>query len=125
MGWALTCETRCATNICQLITWPRAVSSVGRASRLHREGRRFESVTAHQKINQLSHQWLCCAVSWKQIVSSARDFNSPAQGGVSALPDQFFGHFVAGDPQKAFIRLQPICNLLILFDVFFGIFALR
>ena len=27
---------------------PRAVSSVGRASRLHREGRRFEPVTAHQ-----------------------------------------------------------------------------
>ena len=26
----------------------RAVSSVGRASRLHREGRRFEPVTAHQ-----------------------------------------------------------------------------
>ena len=26
----------------------RAVSSAGRASRLHREGRRFESVTAHQ-----------------------------------------------------------------------------
>ena len=26
----------------------RAVSSVGRASRLHREGRRFETVTAHQ-----------------------------------------------------------------------------
>ena len=28
--------------------WRRAVSSVGRASRLHREGRRFEPVTAHQ-----------------------------------------------------------------------------
>ena len=28
----------------------RAVSSVGRASRLHREGREFESLTAHQKI---------------------------------------------------------------------------
>src|SRR5690349_13157602 len=26
----------------------RAVSSAGRASRLHREGRRFESVTAHR-----------------------------------------------------------------------------
>ena len=26
----------------------RAVSSVGRASRLHREGREFESLTAHQ-----------------------------------------------------------------------------
>ena len=30
--------------------WARAVSSVGRASRLHREGRRFEPVTAHQRI---------------------------------------------------------------------------
>jgi hypothetical protein len=28
----------------------RAVSSVGRASRLHREGREFESLTAHQKL---------------------------------------------------------------------------
>ena len=27
--------------------WFRAVSSVGRASRLHREGHRFESFTAH------------------------------------------------------------------------------
>ncbi len=29
----------------------RAVSSVGRASRLHREGRRFEPVTAHQSLS--------------------------------------------------------------------------
>ena len=28
----------------------RAVSSVGRASRLHREGREFESLTAHHKL---------------------------------------------------------------------------
>ena len=28
----------------------RAVSSVGRASRLHREGRRFETVPAHHKL---------------------------------------------------------------------------
>ena len=31
----------------------RAVSSVGRASRLHREGRRFESVIAHHEIHGL------------------------------------------------------------------------
>ena len=34
----------------------RAVSSVGRASRLHREGQRFEPVTAHQIISSLA-QW--------------------------------------------------------------------
>jgi hypothetical protein len=48
---ALTCDTRCATNIRHQILPSRAVSSVGRASRLHREGRRFEPVTAHQ-LNQ-------------------------------------------------------------------------
>ncbi len=30
------------------VFWLRAVSSVGRASRLHRGGQRFESFTAHQ-----------------------------------------------------------------------------
>ena len=33
----------------------RAVSSVGRASRLHREGRRFEPVTAHHSSNPRSN----------------------------------------------------------------------
>ena len=33
-------------NTC--VIWFRAVSSVGRASRLHRGGQRFESFTAHQ-----------------------------------------------------------------------------
>jgi hypothetical protein len=49
---ALTLETRCATTCRHLKARPRAVSSVGRASRLHREGRRFESVTAYQQ-NQI------------------------------------------------------------------------
>ena len=31
----------------------RAISSVGRASRLHREGRRFEPVIAHHPVRQL------------------------------------------------------------------------
>ena len=34
-----------------------AVSSVGRASRLHRGGHRFESYTAHQKL-----KWGCSSV---------------------------------------------------------------
>lgn len=35
----------------------RAVSSAGRASRLHREGRRFEPVTAHQVLEALISLW--------------------------------------------------------------------
>src|SRR5262245_26436033 len=38
----------------------RAVSSAGRASRLHREGRRFESVTAHRPSR---HQSSICGAS--------------------------------------------------------------
>ena len=37
---------RCRPSV--FMSEARAVSSVGRASRLHREGRRFEPVTAHQ-----------------------------------------------------------------------------
>ncbi len=44
---ALTLETGCATTCRHMKVRSRAVSSAGRASRLHREGRRFESVTAH------------------------------------------------------------------------------
>ena len=44
-----------------------AVSSAGRASRLHREGRRFDPVTAHHSLDMLSASsaylyfktWLC------------------------------------------------------------------
>src|SRR5205085_8882807 len=36
---------------------PRALSSVGRASRLHREGRRFEPVSAHQPSLLRSFGW--------------------------------------------------------------------
>ena len=48
--WPLACGRQLALpHRRQRIRSPaRAVSSVGRASRLHREGRRFESVTAHQ-----------------------------------------------------------------------------
>ena len=35
------------------VFWFRAVSSVGRASRLHRGGQRFESFTAHQNESQV------------------------------------------------------------------------
>jgi hypothetical protein len=45
---ALTLEAQCATTSRHMKVRSRAVSSAGRASRLHREGRRFESVTAHQ-----------------------------------------------------------------------------
>ena len=40
----------------------RAVSSVGRASRLHREGRRFETVTAHhfQALTKRRFDWCFC-----------------------------------------------------------------
>jgi hypothetical protein len=48
----LTLETQCATTGCAMKVQSRAVSSAGRASRLHREGRRFESVTAHHE-NQM------------------------------------------------------------------------
>ena len=43
-------------NTC--VIWLRAVSSVGRASRLHRGGQRFESFTAHQK----ESKWGCSSV---------------------------------------------------------------
>ncbi len=36
-------------DIKHCIFWKWAVSSVGRASRLHRGGHRFESYTAHQE----------------------------------------------------------------------------
>ena len=35
-----------------------AISSVGRASRLHREGREFESLIAHQFFRGCSSAWL-------------------------------------------------------------------
>lgn len=46
-GWL----NRASRPVRRMLRWARgsrAVSSVGRASRLHREGRRFEPVTAHQ-----------------------------------------------------------------------------
>ena len=45
--------------------WKWAVSSVGRASRLHRGGQRFESFTAHQKyggVAQLVRAIACHAI---------------------------------------------------------------
>ena len=59
----------CIERIEPLLFWwkifNRAVSSVGRASRLHREGQRFESFTAHQEyggVAQLVRAIACHAI---------------------------------------------------------------
>ena len=45
----------------------RAVSSVGRASRLHREGRRFESVTAHHDMQSPPEVGISVRSPWKTV----------------------------------------------------------
>ena len=47
-GLIFTAKTFTFSQICDNVYVTRAISSVGRATRLHREGRGFESLIAHK-----------------------------------------------------------------------------
>ena len=68
----------------------RAVSSVGRASRLHREGRRFEPVTAHHQIRLHANPLLLAtaargeAFRWRNVEESCARANGLRAIGIAA-----------------------------------------
>ncbi len=61
----LSCPLRCAESaaIGKAASCPRAISSVGRAPRLHRGGRRFESVIAHHPASRCTLRRICAIIS--------------------------------------------------------------